>query len=70
MTDARATGLTIRAFAMHEFFIALEDYRTALQSKQPAAIVRSSVRVHIALGGVPQRMRRLVTRAFRTGGAE
>lgn len=60
---------TLEQFSRERFFRALDGYRVALRSRDPAAIVATSIEIHAAKSGVPKRLHPLVGRAFRANGA-
>ncbi len=60
---AMKTGATLKQFAKDQFFRALEDYKTALETGQN--IVVTSLRIHFAKGLVPKSFHPLVGKCFR-----
>lgn len=64
---------TVKQINRGRFFIALHEYRRCLRRHaKGTAFVHASLAVHAALSayGVPKSYRRMVTRAFKTGGKE
>ncbi len=57
------TGATLKQFGREQFFRALSDYRTALETGHN--IVAASLRIHSAKGSVPKSYHRLVGKCFR-----
>lgn len=60
------TGMTLKQFARSRFFAALDDYKCALRTGN--GIIKASLAVHAASGGVPKRWRVFINQAFKSKG--
>lgn len=54
--------MTLKQYALREFFAALDAYKLALQTK--TGLVAASIRISAARGQVPRHYGRLVSAAF------
>lgn len=66
------TGATLKQMARAQFWDALTAYKTALASKDSAAIVATSLRIHAARGadGVPKHWGKYVRDTYNNAGKQ
>jgi hypothetical protein len=58
-------GVTSKQFLIERFFKILETYKNALESGTKEDIIRTSLMIYSAKGGVPKQYHKLVNKTFK-----